>query len=190
MNFEFLTQQGGGSTVKISEAVLYFYGINARGFTLRAKNLMATLNLADSGSFPVLGAYKAGEVINISGTLAGEQTLHSGPAYYDGKRYPKLFYEGSLVFNANRFALPPDSSHSVSIRVPFAFTGNLKAYESSNISGGGGPAVFDVVLSGKGQATANFGASYNVGSGRARDILTLFYYFLPFPRIAWLFAGT
>lgn len=164
------------SSLNVNEAVLYFYGTNAHEFTLHTRHLMATLYLSDTGSFPVDRPCRADDVVNLSGLLAGGQTLRHGPAYYNGKRYSKLFYEGSVAFNATPFSLPPDSALPVSIRTRFRLAGNLKAYESDNISGGGGPPVFDVTLGGNGHATANFGASYDSGSSQIRDTLALFYY--------------
>ena len=164
---------------RITEGLLYFYGVSGRGFTLQTKNLMATLELGDTGSFPIpSNPYKAGDIINISGNLAGGQTLRSGPAYYNGTGYPKLWYEGSLEFRANPIAAPGDSSSRVAIRAPFKFKGNLKAYQSNNISGGGGPVVFHVALIGRGRATVNLGASYDVGGGTfARAARAWLYYF-------------
>lgn len=165
----------------VTEGVLLFYGITARGLTLRAKDLGATFDLADTGSFSIpSNPLKAGDAINISGNLAGGQTLRSGPAYYEGEVYSKLWYEGSLEFHATPVIVPPDSSNPVAIRTPFKFMGNLKAYQSNNISGGGGPAVLDIALIGRGQATADLCASYDDGAGGlVREVCAWFYYFSP-----------
>jgi len=159
----------------VREGLLCIYSTSGRVLTLSAGELIATFNLGDTGSFPVPGIYSAGDSVNISGNLAGDQTLRFGPAHYNNKNYSQLWYEGVLAFTAKPFVLPPSSTVSISLHTPFTFTGNLKAYESNNISGGGGPAVFDLDLTGKGQATAIFSASNN----NARSVMTLLYYFTP-----------
>jgi len=164
----------------VNEGLLFFYGITGRGLTLRTKDLMATFDLADTGSFSIpSNPLKAGDIINISGILAGGQTLRSGPAYYQGTSYSKLWYEGSLEFHATSITVPPDSSSPVAIGTAFTFKGNLTAYHSNNISGAGGPAVLDVALLGRGQATVSLCASYAGGNSLVRDVRTWFYYFLP-----------
>ncbi len=167
------------TTLRVTEGLLFFYGLTGRGLTLQTKDLMATLELADTGSFPIpSNPYKAGDVINISGNLAGDQTLRNGPAYYNGTSYPKLWYEGSLEFHARPITAPGDSSNPVAIRTTFKFSGNLRAYQSNNISGGGGPAVFDVALIGRGRATVHLGTSHDVGGGTlVRDARAWLYYF-------------
>ena len=167
------------ATLKVTAGLLVFYGVSGRAFTLRAKNLVATLQLADTGSFPIPSVpYQAGNLINISGNLAGGQTLRNGPAYYNGTSYPKLWYEGSLVFTAQKIAAPGSSASPVSVQMPFKFKGTLKAYPSDNSSGGGGVAVFDVALAGKGEATAFLSASFDVGGGTlARNVRAWLYDF-------------
>jgi hypothetical protein len=167
------------SQSKVTEGLLCFYGVAGRGFTLHTKNLMATFELGDTGSFPIpSNPYKAGDIIDISGNLAGGQTLRSGPCYYNGTSHPKLWYEGSFEFHAQPIAAPGNSSSPVAIRTPFKFKGSLRAYQSNNISGTGGPAVFDVALIGKGRATVNLGASYDVGGGTlGRAARAWLYYF-------------
>jgi hypothetical protein len=70
-----------------------------------------------------------------------------------------------LEFHVRNITAPADSSQSVAKRAVFKFSGRLKAYQSSNVSGGGGPAVLDVKLIGKGQATVHLGISYDLGGG-------------------------
>lgn len=167
------------ATLKVTEGLLFFYGISGRGLTLHTKHLMATLELGDTGSFPIPGnPYGAGDIINISGKLSGGQTLQSGPVYYNGTSFAKLWYEGSLEFHVRNITAPADSSQSVSKRAAFKFSGSLKAYQSNNVSGGGGPAVFDVKLAGKGQATVHLGISYGLGGGSlGRDARAWLYSF-------------
>lgn len=168
------------STLTVKEAALYFYGTSARGLTLQARDLMVTCELADAGSFPTLGGpYQAGDNVNISGQLAGEQTLRHGPVYFNGKRYATLHFEGSLVVTAAPFVVPPLSSSPVDIRTAFGLSGTLKAYASSNISGNGGPAVFEYGLNGKGYATAHFSSPHPAGNQQVTEILSLFYYCTP-----------
>lgn len=163
----------------VTGGVLFFYGIEGRGLTVQAKDLMTTFDLADTGSFSVpSGPHKAGDIINISGNIAGGQTLRFGPVYYKGTSYPKLWYEGSLEFRAAPITVPRDSSQPVAVHTRFTLEGTLKAYKSNNISGGGGPAVFDVALTGRGKTTAYFDASHDAGLHKlVRDVRAWFYSF-------------
>lgn len=166
-------------TLKVSGGILFFYGTTPRGLTLQTKNLMTTFDLGDTGSFSIpSGPHQSGEVVDISGNLAGDQTLRVGPAYYEGTKYPKLWYEGSLEFHAVPLTVPGVSALPVAVCTRFTFAGTLKAYLSNNISGGGGPAVFDVALTGGGVATAYFSASRSAGANLlVRDVLTQSYSF-------------
>jgi len=166
----------------VREGLLHIFPSFGRGLTLKAGEMIATFSLSDTGSFPVPGIYSAGDSLNISGNLAGDQTLRFGPAHYGDRNYAQLWYEGALAFTARPFILPPGSSAPLTIHTPFTFAGSLKGYESSNISGGGGPAVFDLALAGKGQATATFSAPNN----GARSIMVLFYYFTPCHRVSFV----
>jgi len=141
--------------------------------------MMATLELGDTGSFPIpSNPYRTGDVINISGNLGGGQTLRSGPAYYNGTSFAKLWYEGSLEFHVRNIMAPAESSQPVMKRATFKFAGRLKAYQSNNGSGDGGPAVFDVKLVGKGQAFVHLGISYELGGGSlGRDARAWLYSF-------------
>lgn len=167
------------TTLRVTAGQLVFYGVSGRGFTLKTSNLIATLDLADTGSFPIPGGpYPAGSLIDASGNLAGEQTLRNGPAYFGGTSYPRLWYEGSLSITARLVPAPGNSSAPVAVRTRFTLRGTLRAFQSSNISGGGGPAVFDVALVAKGRSTVVLGASYDVGGGAlARDALAWFHDF-------------
>jgi len=169
----------------VSEGLLYMYSTGGQGFTLQAQGLVATLNLSDTGSFPILGSYDAGDSVNLSGNLAGDQTLHSGPAYYNTKSYSKLWYEGSLSFTATSFTLPPNSPDPVTVSTPFTFAGNLRSFESNNISGGGGPVVFDIAFSGKGRATAIFSVANSGTCPQNRCVQALLYYFTSSYGFSW-----
>lgn len=157
--------------------MLFFYGTAEHGLTLQTKDLMATFALADTGSFLIPNSPIIGEIADVSGNLAGDQTLRFGSAYYEGTRYAKLWYEGSLEFRAAPITVPRHSSNPVAVRTRFAFEGTLTAYESNNVFGGGGPAVLDMVLAGGGTATAYFGAAHSVGSTLVRDLLAQCYSF-------------
>ena len=164
---------------KVTAGLLVFYGVSGRALTLQAKDLVATLQLGDTGSFPIpSGPFQPGSIINISGNLVGDQTLKNGPAYYKGTSYPRLWYEGSLAFTAKPVPAPANSAIPVSVHTSFTFKATLKAYQSNNINGGGGPAVINLALTGKGHATAILGASFNVGGGTlARDVRVWVYDF-------------
>ncbi len=174
-----LTEELDMATLKVNGGILFFYGTTGRGLTLQTKNLMATFDLGDTGSFSIpSGPHQSGEVVDISGNLAGDQTLRSGPAYHKGKKYPKLWYEGSLEFSAVPLTVPGDSARPVAVRTRFTFQGTLKSFLSSNISGQGGPAVFDMALTGGGTATAFFSASHSAGANLlVRDVLAQSYSF-------------
>lgn len=163
----------------VTAGQLVFYGVSGRGLTLKSKELIATLGLADTGSFSIpSGPLKPGDIVPVSGILAGEQTLRNGPANYLGTSHAKLWYEGTLQFEVRAVTAPASSNKPVTIHPRFTFTGNLKAFAASNITGGGGPPVFDVALTGRGRATIVLGASYDVGGGvLARDIRAWFYDF-------------
>lgn len=167
------------ATLKVNGGILFFYGTTGRGLTLQTKNLMATFDLGDTGSFSIpSGPHRAGEEVDTSGNLAGDQTLRFGPAYHEGKQYPKLWYAGSLAFRAVPLTVPHDSARPVAVRTRFTFEGTLKAFLSNNISGQGGPAVFDVALTGGGTATAFFSASHSAGASLlVRDVLAQSYSF-------------
>lgn len=167
------------ATLNITEGILFFYGTSGRGLTLHAKHLMATLELGDTGGFPIpSNPYKAGDIIQITGTLGGGQTLRNGPAYYRGARYPKLWYEGTLQFLVRKIIAPADSPHPIAKRAAFRLKGNLRAYQANNIAGNGGPAVFDVRLVGKGRATVYLSASRDLGGGSlGRDARAWLYSF-------------
>lgn len=165
--------------VKITEGILFFYGTSGRGLTLHAKHLMATLELGDTGSFPIpSNPYRAGEIIDITGTLAGGQSLRNGPAYYNGASFPKLWYEGSLEFLVHDIISPADSSQPVAKYAAFRLRGNLRAYQANNVAGNGGPPVFDVRLVGKGRATVHLSPSRDLGGGSlGRDARAWLYSF-------------
>lgn len=166
------------ATAKVNGGVLYFYGIGARGLTMQTKDMMATLDLADTGSFSIpSGAHAAGQIMTLSGNLAGNQTLRFGPAYYQGTNYPKLWYEGSLKFIAAPIAVPGNSAQPVAVRATFTFNGTLRAFTSNNNAGGGGAPVLDVALTGKGTATAYFGATYAGARKPVRDVIAQSYCF-------------
>ena len=65
------------AAMKVTAGQLAIYTPTARAFTMRSKDgLFATLDLGDTGSFPVPGGpFPPGSVIDISGTIAGDQTL-------------------------------------------------------------------------------------------------------------------
>jgi len=165
----------------VNEGLLYIYSVSTHGLILKTKDLIANLNLGDSGSFPVPNVYGAGATVNLSGNLAGDQTLRNGPGYYQTRSYSTLWYEGALAFTATPFVLPAASSSALSITTPFTLSGNLKGFESNNINGNA-PQVFDVTLTGKGQLTAKFSAA----TSGARSLQTLFFYFTPCHRMSFL----
>jgi hypothetical protein len=165
---------------KVTGGLLFFYGIGARGLTLQSKNLLVTFDLGDSGSFSLPnGPYPAAAAIKLSGNLTGDQTLHFGPAYYAGTQYATLWYEGSLQFKVAKLLAPAASSQPVTAKTKFTFKATLKAFQANNISGGGGPPVFNVSLTGNGIATAFLGASYPGPNPAAqvRDVLAQSYCF-------------
>ncbi len=168
------------TALRVTSGQLVFYGVSGRGLTLKSKELIATLDLADTGSFSIpSGPFKAGDVVNVSGNLTGDQTLRFGPANYLGTSHAKLWYEGSLQFAVRAELAPASSNKPVTMHPRFAFRGNLKAFAASNVSGGGAP-VFDVALAGHGRSTIVLGASYDIGGGvLARDIHAWYYDFRP-----------
>jgi hypothetical protein len=166
---------------KVTQGQLYFYGTGTHGLTFQTKLLMATCLLGDTGSFSIpSNPYKPGAAVSLSGNLGGDQTLQFGPAYYAGNKYFQLWYEGSFQFKVAKLLAPAASAQPVSAQAKFTFKGTLKAFLANNIEGHGGPPVFDVSLTGKGIATAFFGASYPIGpTVLVRSVLAQSYSFNP-----------
>ena len=162
----------------VAAGELAIFGVTTRAFTLFAHDLTVSPLLADTGSFPVPGGpVTAGSSLAASGTLAGEQTLRFGPACHQGNYHAKLWYEGTLTFDATPATVPADSPVPVVVSTPFKLHGNLKGYAASNIAGGGGPDVISVTLAGAGQAFILLGAAMPVGSVTARFPLAWLYRF-------------
>jgi len=167
------------STRSIREGLLVFYGLAPRWLTMHSKDLMVTLELADTGGFSIpSGPYKPGDSIDASGILSGDQTLHCGPAYYNGTSYPKLWYAGSLRFQANPVTAPGSSAGPARVRTDFSCSGNLIAYLKNPFLGNPGPPVFDTDLEGRGKTTLHLTAPYGSAGGvLLRDVRAWLYCF-------------
>lgn len=169
------------AALKVVGGLLVFYGTTGRSFTIRTPKckLVATLDLADTGGFPIPGGpYVPGATINISGILAGDQTLRFGPAHYDGVSYPRRWYEGSFEFKAQQIVAPGNSASARTVQTPFTMKGFLRGFAANNNLGNGGPATFDEPLAGRGTATLVLGPSYVIGgTQQARDARLWMYEF-------------
>ena len=100
----------------------------------------------------------AGDFVSFSGEFAGESTLGSGPAIFNGLAYSKLFYAGRLGFGGGGVVFPVGSS-TVNLVSPFALS--TDPVDSSFLQGFldpllQGTPVFSVALAGQGVATATY----------------------------------
>jgi len=168
------------ATMKITGGILAPYGVGRPCvFTLHSRDLTASPNLSapwDTG-LPLIGrSFKAGQSINVSGAMAGDQTLRSGPVFYKGTYFPQLWFTGSFAFAGTPVAAPANSTKPVSVRTKFEVTGSFSGF-ADNTLGETGPAVFSFTIAGKGQATLQLSASYISGPDKIRDQVLLVYAF-------------
>lgn len=161
----------------VTGGMLFFLGTRARGLTLQTRKLIASINTADTGSFSIPMVAETGKTIDVSGNLSGDQTLKSGTGYYDGTTYTELWYAGTLKFNAEPITVPGGPPGPAVKRSRFEFDGTLRAHRQRITATGGGPAVFDVELSGAGKATIYFSAAQAQGSQMLRSVIAQFYGF-------------
>ncbi len=141
----------------ITGGSLFIFGGNAAGFGLETHDFAIQFRLGDIGSFPIALMVSAGDTINLSALLAGDQTLNVGVADVGGQVYPQLFFTGVLQFHALPIVVPADSGLPVHRTTHFTLDGNLQAYHNNPFIGPPGPPVFDVALSGGGRTTVRFG---------------------------------
>lgn len=167
--------------LKITGGILAPYGLmKPCEFTVHSKTLTASPNLAavwDTG-LPLVGkSYKAGQDIKVSGQMAGDQTLRTGPAVYEGKYYEKLWFTGSFKFVGEPVACPADSNKPISVRTKFSVTGGFSGFKDNTL-GDTGPAIFTFdAIEGKGQATIQLGPSVLDGNVKRREQILLVYAF-------------
>ena len=157
---------------------LFGSGSSAPDFNFEAKDLAVAFRLGDAGSFPIVAVVvTAGSSFNASGTLAGEQTLRSGPVDFKGVSYTKLFFSGELDFTAEPVVIPSDSATPLQLSTKFTFGGTLSAYHNNPFVGPPGPAVFEAKLKGHGTAVLRCSASQPVGATMVRNLTSLFFAF-------------
>ena len=144
-------------TRHITGGSLFIYQPGLSLFALESTDFAIRFELADFGSIPMPEMKSQGQTLNLSGYLGGGQTLRYGEVDYGGKVYPRLWFEGDLHITATPFIVPANSSHPIHHTTPFELTGTLKAFMADNISGNGGPAVFDYSLYGNGKVSVRLG---------------------------------
>src|SRR5262245_26156376 len=158
---------------------LFVVGAEVPDFNFEARNLTVAFRLGDSGSFPITATpVTAGLSFNASGTLAGEQTLKTGPVDFQGVSYPSLFFNGSLLFAADPVTIPADSASPLPLSTPLKLSGTLNAYHNNPFVGPPGPPVFQAKLKGHGHAEIRCSASHAVGATITRDLTSLFFGFI------------
>ena len=158
---------------------LCLIGSSGRDFNFKSTDLTVAFRLGDAGSFPiVVGIVSAGSSFNPSGTLAGEQTLKSGPVEFQGVAYASLFFSGSLQFTADPVVIPADSAVPLQLKTKFTLSGTLSAFHNNPFVGPPGPAVFEATLDGHGSTVVRCSASHPSGATMVRDLTSLFFGFV------------
>lgn len=104
----------------------------------------------------------AGDIVNFNGLFSGEYTLGSGPATVNGVSYSKVYYGGTLAFQAGSITFPGGSSEIIELVSPFVLAWDppiqvsLQGFSTFPGAGSTGPPLFNVELTGHGLATAAF----------------------------------
>ena len=128
-----------------------------------------------AGSISVPGSAILGTSISCHGVLAGGQTLNFGFVDFAGLAHQKLWFEGTLTFNADVPIHVPSlpAKGAIHRSTSFIFSGNLIAYPS-NPWVDPPPKTFEYDLAGKGKVTVRL----NEPAGGTRKITSYFYQFL------------
>jgi hypothetical protein len=145
----------GGSLCQIENGV--------RSFNLSAGVLALSIHLADSGSFFIPSQNFPGESFSLGGTLAGDQTLHNGPVDFNGQHHALIWFTGTLEFLSNAFVMPANGPTPITKTAKFTMSGSLNGFLNNPFIGDPGPPVFEVTLTGKGEAAVRFSASSSIG---------------------------
>jgi hypothetical protein len=166
------------TAVQVTAGSLCLIEKGVRSFNLSAGPLALSLHLADNGSLNIPAKKFPGETYSCGGQLAGDLTLHNGPVDFNGQRHALLWFTGSLEFVSKAFAVPGDGSTPVTKTVEFKMSGSLQGFPNNPFIGDPGPAVFDVMLTGKGSATVRFAATSGwPGMPDGRWVRSLFHQF-------------
>ncbi|MEP6619370.1 MAG: hypothetical protein ABJE47_08645 [bacterium] len=137
----------------ITGGSLFVYQGQHSVFTLESTDLAIHFQLGDLGSIPMPAETSQGMALDVSATLAGDQTLSFGAVDFNGQLRPKLWFAGMLRIHATPFVVPANTPHPIHHNTHFTMDGNLLAYTSSPTADDPGPPVFNYQLTGHGTVT-------------------------------------
>jgi hypothetical protein len=154
---------------------LFAYYADHADFTLETKEFAAQLSLGDTGSIPIPALPFNGTTINCSAILAGGQTLRFGFVDFAGHPHQKLWFEGTLHFDAEQSILVPalPATGAIHLSTGFSLSGNLIAYPSDPFVDPP-PKTFEYLIRGKGTVTVRL----TEASGGQRRVTSYFYQFV------------
>jgi len=160
-----LSTVGGGS--------LFVYGPSFADFTLDTTHFGAQISLGDSGSIVVPTFVVIGTSMSCDAMLAGGQTLRFGFVDWAGHAPQKLWFQGTLTFNAESpIHVPSLPAAAIHRSTSFDFSGNLVAFPSDPWVDPP-PKTFEYLLRGKGKVTVRL----NEPTGGVRRVTSYFYQF-------------
>jgi hypothetical protein len=153
---------------------LFAYGHDYADFTLETTHFAAQFSLGDTGSIPIPAIPFIGTSINCDAILAGGQTLRFGFVDWAGHAHQKLWFQGTLTFNAESLIHVPSlpATGPIHRSTPFNISGNLVAFPSDPFVDPP-PKTFEYKLVGKGKLTVRLAEA----TGGVRRVTSYFYQF-------------